>query len=108
VLNEALTVGFLVFNVVCIVLILKPGKPPNKLTSYRPISLLPIVSKVFEKLLFKDSSQWLNITDLQFSFRQRLSTIDRTHRVVQKKRALENKQYCSSTQVKTVCLIKGK
>jgi hypothetical protein len=37
------------------ILILKPGKPPNELKSYRPISLLPIVSKVFEKLL----SKWL-------------------------------------------------
>jgi hypothetical protein len=36
-----------------IILILKPGKPPNELTSYRPISPLPIVPKDFEKLLFK-------------------------------------------------------
>jgi hypothetical protein len=35
-----------------IILILKPGKP-NELTSYRPISLLPIVSKVFENILLK-------------------------------------------------------
>jgi hypothetical protein len=34
-----------------IILILKPGKHPKELTSYRSISLLPIVSKVFEKLL---------------------------------------------------------
>jgi hypothetical protein len=33
-----------------IILILKPRKPPNELTSYRPVSFLPIVSKVFEKL----------------------------------------------------------
>jgi hypothetical protein len=30
-----------------------PGKPPNELTSYLPISLLPFVSKVCEKLLLK-------------------------------------------------------
>jgi hypothetical protein len=36
------------WKVTQIILILKPGKPPNELTSYRPISLLPIVSKVFE------------------------------------------------------------
>jgi hypothetical protein len=46
-----------------IILILKPGKPPNELISYRPISLLPIVSKVFEKMPLKGSSQWLKITD---------------------------------------------
>jgi hypothetical protein len=40
------------WEVAQIILILKPGKP-EELTSYRPISLLPIVSKVFEKLLFK-------------------------------------------------------
>jgi hypothetical protein len=35
------------------ILILKPGKPPNELTSYRPISLLPTAFKVSEKLLLK-------------------------------------------------------
>jgi hypothetical protein len=35
------------------ILIFKPGKPPNELTSYWPISFLPIISKVFEKLLLK-------------------------------------------------------
>jgi hypothetical protein len=30
------------------------GKPPKKLTSYWPKSLLPTASKVFEKLLLKD------------------------------------------------------
>jgi hypothetical protein len=34
-----------------IIVTLKPGKPPNELTSYRPISLLPMVSKVFGKIL---------------------------------------------------------
>jgi hypothetical protein len=29
-----------------VILILKPGNPPNELTFYQPISLLPIVSKV--------------------------------------------------------------
>jgi hypothetical protein len=46
-----------------IILILKPGKPPNELISYRPINLLSIASNVFEKLLLKGSSEWLKITD---------------------------------------------
>jgi hypothetical protein len=29
---------------------LKPSKPPNEPMSYRPISLLPILSKVYKKL----------------------------------------------------------
>jgi hypothetical protein len=41
------------WKVAQIILILKPGKPPNDLTSYRPISLLPIVSKFFEKTPLK-------------------------------------------------------
>jgi hypothetical protein len=41
------------WKVAQIILILKPGKPPNELTSCRPIYLLPIISKVFEKFLLK-------------------------------------------------------
>jgi hypothetical protein len=66
------------WKVAQIILILTSGKPRNELISYRPISLLPIVSKVFEKLFLKrllpmventQSSVWLeaealhNITD---------------------------------------------
>jgi hypothetical protein len=80
---------------------LKPGKPPNELTSYRPLSLLPIVSKVFEKLLLKRLPRKVEnnrlIPNFQFSFRQRHSTIEQTHRMVQRiNEALENKKYCSA------------
>jgi hypothetical protein len=53
--NAVLLKGYFLaqWKVAQIILILKPGKPPNELTSYRPISLLPIVSTVFEKLLLK-------------------------------------------------------
>jgi len=36
-----------------IILIPKPGKPADEITSYGSISLLPILSKVFEKLFLK-------------------------------------------------------
>jgi hypothetical protein len=36
-----------------IIMIPKPGKPADEVTSYRPISLLPITRKVFEKGLLK-------------------------------------------------------
>ena len=36
-----------------VIMILKPGKPPQDRTSYRPISLLTVMSKLFEKLLLK-------------------------------------------------------
>jgi hypothetical protein len=41
------------WKVTQIILMLTPGKPSNELTSYRPVSLLPIASNVFEKLLLK-------------------------------------------------------
>jgi hypothetical protein len=80
---------------------LKPGKPPNQLTSYRPISLLPNVSKVSEKLLLKRLLPVVEnnrlILDHQFGFRQTHSTTEQTHRIVQRiNEALENKQYCSA------------
>jgi len=31
-----------------LIMIPKPGKPPQNVTSYRPISLLPLLSKIFE------------------------------------------------------------
>jgi len=34
-----------------IITILKPGKPAAEVTSYRPISLLPILSRLLEKIL---------------------------------------------------------
>jgi hypothetical protein len=75
---------------------LKPGKPPNELTSYWPISLLPIVSKVFEKLLRMVENNRLT-PNHQFGFRHRHSTIEQAHRIVQRiNEALENKQYCSA------------
>jgi hypothetical protein len=80
---------------------LKPGKPPNELTSYRPISLLPIVSKVFENILLKRPLPVVEnnrlIPNHQFGFRQRHFTIEQTYRIVQRiSEALEKKQYCSA------------
>lgn len=79
----------------------KPGKDPSEVTSYRPISLLPTLSKLFERLLLNRivSADILRnlIPDHQFGFRQRHSTIQQCHRVVNKIReTLENKKMCSS------------
>jgi hypothetical protein len=89
------------WKVAQIVLILKPRIPLNELTSYRPISLLPIIPKVFEKLLLKRLLPIVEINRLipnhQFGFRQSHSTIQQTHQVARKtNEALENKQYCSA------------
>jgi hypothetical protein len=87
------------WKVTQIILNLQPGKPSNKLTSYWPISLLPIVSKVFEKLLLKRPIVEINrlIPNHQFGFRQRHSTIEQTHLITERiNEALESKQYCSA------------
>jgi hypothetical protein len=70
-----------------IILILKPSTPPNELTSYRPISLLPIVSKVFEKMLLKRLLPVVEnnrlISNHKFDFRHPHSTIEYKHQIVQ-------------------------
>ncbi|KAJ4443767.1 hypothetical protein ANN_05545 [Periplaneta americana] len=67
-------------------LIPKPGKPPNEVTSYLPISLLPILSKLFEKLFSKILSSILSdsniVPDHQFGFRREHSTIEQIHRTL--------------------------
>lgn len=84
-----------------IILIPKPGKPHNDVKSYRPISLLPLISKLLEKLILKRLNQseiqndWL--PNHQFGFRTQHSTIQQCHRVVNTiQSALENKVYCSA------------
>lgn len=84
-----------------ICMIAKPGKPPTEPSSYRPISLLPVISKVFEKILLDRLRPVLQehkiIPDHQFGFREGHSTVEQVHRVVHKiRQSLENKQYCSA------------
>ena len=47
-------------------------------TNYRPISLLPNIEKIIEKLMYKSQSNFLDINNLiyslQFGFRQKYST----------------------------------
>lgn len=83
-----------------IVMIPKPNKPDNVLTSYRPISLLTTFSKIFEKLLLRRLLPILErkkiIPDHQFGFRHKHGTPEQCHRVVAHIRdALEKKMYCS-------------
>jgi hypothetical protein len=90
------------WKVAQIILIPMPGKPPHQLSSYRPISLLPIVSKVFEKLLHKLLLPLVEHANLipnhQIGFRPRHSTIEQTHRFIHVLNdTLDNSQYCSAT-----------
>jgi hypothetical protein len=60
-------------------LIPKPNKPPTTSSSYRPISLLPLLSKMFQKLIL---TQRKTIPDHQFAFRSFHSIIQQSLRVV--------------------------
>lgn len=66
-----------------IVPILKPGKPTNLLSSYRPISLLSNISKLLENVIKEKLWQFIEdngiIPEEQFGFRPRHST---THQVM--------------------------
>jgi hypothetical protein len=42
-----------VWKIAEVIMISKPGKQLNEITSYRPLSLLPVVSELFQKLLLK-------------------------------------------------------
>lgn len=82
-----------------IIMILKPEKPPELPSSYRPISLLSIVSKLFEKLLYSKLSSIVEknnlIPDHQFGFRKKHSTIEQVHRIVAViDEAFERKEFC--------------
>ena len=52
------------WKVAQILVILKPGKPANEVKSYRPISLLPVLSKLFEKLLLTRIKPFLSTKDI--------------------------------------------
>jgi len=46
-----------------IIMLPKPGKTPTDVSSYRPISLLPIISKVLKKLILKRINKDMNPQD---------------------------------------------
>lgn len=83
-----------------IVTILKPGKPPDDPSSYRPISLLPALGKILEKIILKRIIPMINqlnyLPDFQFGFRSRHSTYHQLNRVIDHvAESLETKKYCS-------------
>jgi len=65
--------------------ILKPNTPPTDPTSYRPISLLGITGKLFERIianrLITLANQLHLIPDEQFSFRKKHSTVSQLTRI---------------------------
>ncbi|KAL4125774.1 hypothetical protein QTP88_010014 [Uroleucon formosanum] len=83
-----------------IILVHKPGKPKNTTSSYRPISLLPSLGKLFEKLLLKRLQNISEINKIipnsQYGFRAHHSSIHPLHRLTDAiSSSLELKKYCS-------------
>jgi hypothetical protein len=84
-----------------IVTIPKLGKNLSEVESYRPISLLPIMSKLFEKLILKHLKPIIIEKHLvpthQFGFRDNHSTVDQVHRIADIiEKTLESKRLCSA------------
>jgi hypothetical protein len=71
-----------------VISILKPGKDPAKLTSYRPISLPDMIGKLFEKILLTMILHEVGVRGLlrneQFGFRPRHSTSLQLVRLVER------------------------
>ena len=69
-------------------------------SNFRPISLLPTVSKVFETFLYNKISNFLEVFDLldanQYGFRRQIGTTDLlAHFVGNARDTLENQPKCS-------------
>jgi hypothetical protein len=84
-----------------VIMVPKPGKHVNEVSSYRPISLRPIMSKLFEKLVLKRLTPILNANHIipqhHFGFRHQNSTLDQVHRITAIiEQALEEKQVCAT------------
>ncbi|TLO84139.1 hypothetical protein FEG28_18965, partial [Acinetobacter baumannii] len=65
----------------------KPGKPKNHPTSYRPISLLMSLGKLYERLLYKRLRDFVSskgiLIDEQFGFRTNHSCVQQVHRLTE-------------------------
>lgn len=88
------------WKVAQIIMVPKPGKPAEDVSSYRPISLLPLASKVFEKIFYKKIIKIIVnkslIPNYQFGFRQYHSPIEQVHRITDAIHSnMENMKYSS-------------
>ena len=93
VLVRALTIsliqGFIphVWNITVLCMLIKPDKPPSQATSYRPISLLSAIMKLFERVIEKRLRKHLedngSFSKYQSGFRKSKSTNDHLFRLSQ-------------------------
>ena len=84
-----------------ILMIPKPGKDPTQPASYRPISLLPTLAKLFENMLATRITPHLYqnkiIPQHQFGFRAKHGTVEQVNRITNEiRKAFDDKKYCSA------------
>ena len=89
------------WKVAQISMVLKPGKSATDVKSYRPISLLPVASKVMETLFLGRLMPIIESRNLlpnhQFGFRKQHGTIEQVHRLVEKIFvSFDKKEYCTA------------
>lgn len=87
------------FKIAEVIIVPKHGKWPNEKSSYQPICLLPITSKLFEKLLFKYLrpiiEDYVTYSNPPISILH--STIEQVHHVTDAiKQPLEEKKICTT------------
>lgn len=102
-INAAIKLKYVpsLWKVAEIIMIPKPGKPPNDVKSYRPISLLPTISKLLEITIQRRLQVYIDrfkvIPSHQFGFRKSHATTDQIHRITDViEKAFERKEVCSS------------
>ena len=88
-----------------LVLLPKGNKPPDEPSAYRPLCMLDIAGKLFERIisvrLEAAIQQFGGLSDNQFGFRKGRSTIDAIDRVV----SVAENAICGSRCTKRMCVI---
>lgn len=84
-------------NLAKMIVILKADKPPEEPSSYRPISLLPILAEIFEKIVLNRMQMAISTSNLlppfQFGFQRQHSITEVVNTIRQ---ALENKEFATA------------
>lgn len=84
-----LITGAILKYVAEVIMIAMRGKPPNEIPLYRPILLLSMISKVFNKFLVKILIPIIKRQSL--GFRNKHSIIDQIRRI---RKSLEENKFC--------------
>lgn len=101
IINSCIKIGYFpdTFKCAKVVPIRKPDKNPNLSSSYRPISLLSCLGKIFERVIANRLNHFVSLNgilpDEQFGFRPQHSTIHQVYRI--RDMIIQNKSIRKST-----------